>query len=295
MTDGKATTNLAAFSITVAAAPQSNRAPVISGTPPTSVSAGAAYSFVPTASDPDKNTLSFSVQNKPVWASFSLTTGSLTGTPTTAQAGSYANIVISVSDGKLSAALPAFAISVNAAANRAPTISGTPATAVTVGSAYSFQPTAADADGDTLTFSVQNKPGWATFSTQNGKLSGTPAAGDAGTDSNIIITVTDGKTSVALPAFTITVNQVSTGSVTLNWTPPNSNTDGSTLSNLAGFHIYYGTSAGSLSQTINESNPGLTSFTVTNLASGTWYFAITSYTSAGVESAQTQSVSTTIP
>ncbi len=95
-----------------------------------------------------------------------------------------------MSDGKLSTALPSFSIVV--APNRAPTISGTPATTVTVGQSYSFTPTAADADGQSLTFSIVNKPTWASFSTDNGRLSGTPAAADVGVHTGIVIRVSDG-------------------------------------------------------------------------------------------------------
>ncbi|WP_154724462.1 ImpA family metalloprotease [Thiothrix nivea] len=92
--------------------------------------------------------------------------------------------------------------------NHAPSISGTPGTSANVGGAYSFTPTASDMDaGDTLTFSITNKPTWATFDTTTGKLSGSPTAADASTTtSNIIISVTDNKSApVSLPAFSISV------------------------------------------------------------------------------------------
>jgi hypothetical protein len=64
--------------------------------------------------------------------------------------------------------------------NRAPVISGTPATSATVGKAYAFQPSASDPDGNTLTYSIVNRPGWATFSSSTGRLSGTPSSSVAG-------------------------------------------------------------------------------------------------------------------
>src|SRR6185312_11733418 len=124
---------------------------------------------------------------------------------------------------------------VTGSVNTAPTISGSPATSVNVGSAYSFTPTAADANNDPLSFSIQNKPSWATFSIASGQLSGTPTAAYAGTYANIVISVSDGTTSTALPAFSIAVNQTSSGTATVNWTPPLDNTDGTVLSNLAGY------------------------------------------------------------
>lgn len=294
VSDGKLTAALAAFSIEVTGA--ANIAPTITGTPPTTIAAGSAYSFTPTGADADKNTLSYSIQNKPSWATFSIASGMLSGTPTATQAGSYANIVISVSDGTASAALPAFTITVTASAptNSAPMISGTPATTVNVGDAYSFTPSASDADGDSLTFSIQNKPSWATFSTSTGKLSGTPAAGDAGTTSSIGIAVSDGKTSTALGAFSITVTQSASGSATLNWTPPTQNTDGTSLTDLAGYRIRYGTSSSNLDKSVELANPGLTSYVIENLTPGTWYFSIRVYTKSGTESSPTNVASKTV-
>ncbi|HKE94046.1 MAG TPA: putative Ig domain-containing protein, partial [Povalibacter sp.] len=278
--DGKASTSLPTFTITVNAAP--NTAPTISGSPATTVTANQAYSFQPSANDADGDSLGFSISNKPAWASFSTTTGALTGTPTAA--GTFSNIVITVSDGKASTSLPTFTITVNAAANRAPTISGTPTTSLNANSAYSFRPTAADADGDTLTFSIANKPSWATFSTSTGQLAGTPAAADVGSYANIVISVSDGKVTASLPAFTITVNQVSLGSASLSWSAPTQNTDGSTLTNLAGYRIVYGTSATALTQTLEVSNPSVTTYVIEGLAPATYYFAVRAYTSNGGES-----------
>ena len=107
-------------------------APQISGSPATSVIAGNGYSFTPTASDADNDTLSFSVTNLPDWASFDASTGALTGTPPPASIGSYPNISISVSDGQLSTALAPFAIQVIAPL----TLSGNPPTEVAVGTPY---------------------------------------------------------------------------------------------------------------------------------------------------------------
>lgn len=89
-----------------------NAAPQISGTPSTSVEAGSAYSFTPTASDPEGATLTYTISNRPSWASFIMSTGRLSGTPTAEHVGTSSNIVISVSDGELSASLPPFSIAV---------------------------------------------------------------------------------------------------------------------------------------------------------------------------------------
>jgi hypothetical protein len=91
-----------------------NRPPTISGTPATTATVGQPYLFQPVASDPDGQPLQFSITNKPVWGAFDVATGRLSGTPPTGSASTYAGIVIAVSDGQLSASLPAFSIVVSA-------------------------------------------------------------------------------------------------------------------------------------------------------------------------------------
>src|SRR4029077_15101773 len=197
---------LPAFGLAVTApAPTPPAPPTISGSPATSVVAGQHYSFTPTTTDPSAKPLTYSISNQPPWATFSATTGQLSGTPATANVGTYANILISVSDGISNAALPAFAIAVTTPPPMPPTISGSPATSVVAGQSYSFTPTTTDPSGRTLTFSISNKPSWATFNTATGQLSGTPAAANVGTYANILISVSDGISNAALPPFAIAV------------------------------------------------------------------------------------------
>ncbi|HEU0225980.1 MAG TPA: putative Ig domain-containing protein [Steroidobacteraceae bacterium] len=178
--------------------------------------------------------------------------------------------------------------------NQAPTISGSPPASLVVGQSYDFTPTASDPDGDALTFSIQNRPSWATFSTVNGRLSGTPGAGDVGTFSNVQITVSDGSAQASLGVFSIAVNQIANGSVTLSWIPPTTNEDGTTLTDLAGYRIYYGRSANALDQTITIGNAGTTRWVVENLSTATWYFAMTSYRTNGIESERTGTVASNV-
>lgn len=74
------------------------------------------------------------------------------------------------------------------------------------------------------------------------------------------------------------------GDATVTWTPPTQNTDGSALTNLAGYQIVYGTSAAALTQAIQVPSPSTTTYTVTNLPTGTWYFAVKAYNSANTYS-----------
>ena len=92
----------------------------------------------------------------------------------------------------------------------------------------------------------------------------------------------------------VTATTPTSGTATLDWMPPTENADGSVLTNLAGYTVYYGTSPSSLTQSLKVTNPGLSAYTVSNLPSGTWYFAVTSYSSTGVESSRSGIISTTI-
>ena len=85
-----------------------------------------------------------------------------------------------------------------------------------------------------------------------------------------------------------------TGTAQISWTPPTTTTDGSTLLNLAGYNIYYGTSPSALTQEIQVSTIGLSTYDVTGLGSGTWYFVVTSYTTDGTQSAPSNVVSQSI-
>ncbi len=73
---------------------------------------------------------------------------------------------------------------------------------------------------------------------------------------------------------------------TLEWMPPVTTTDGSTLTNLAGYRIYYGKDVTRLVQRIDVNNPGVATYVVEGLAPGTYYFAVTAINAHGAESAR---------
>lgn len=111
-----------------------NNPPVIVGNPPPAVVVGQNYSFTPVASDPDGDPLSFSIQNQPAWATFDSATGSLSGVAALGTEGTYANIVITVSDGSQSVSMSQFSIEVTQVALGSATLSWTAPTQNTDGS-----------------------------------------------------------------------------------------------------------------------------------------------------------------
>jgi len=88
--------------------------------------------------------------------------------------------------------------------------------------------------------------------------------------------------------------QTTCGGAQLSWTPPTTNTDGSALTNLAGFRVVYGQSATALAQTVQVANPGVSAYCITGLSAATWYFAVKAYTSTGAESVNSNVVSKVI-
>ena len=215
VSDGKLQSEIT-FSITVLATEPTNTAPVISGTP-TTAQANYPYSFIPTASDADGDSLRFSVSNLPSWAAFNTITGEVYGMPLEQSVGTYNDIVITVNDGKDTASMTV-SITVDAApiTNNPPEISGTPNNAV-VNTAYEFIPTTKDSDGDSLNFSVKNLPNWLSFDNKTGRLFGTPTKDNVATYSNIAISVSDGKAEATL-TIEITVEAINNLPVLLTTT-----------------------------------------------------------------------------
>jgi len=108
---------------------------------------------------------------------------------------------------------------------------------------------------------------------------------------------TPGKNRAWLAAFvlialTIFITGNAFSAVTLSWNAPNSNTDGTPLTDLSGYEIYYGTSSGNYAHSVNVGN--VRSYTFANLSAGTYYFVATAYNTSGVESAYSNEVIKTV-
>ena len=218
--------------------------------------------------------------------------------------------------------------------NTPPTISGTPTTSITAGESYVFQPIVNDDDGDTLTFAIANKPQWASFNTQTGELSGTaPSTAGTFANIRITVSDTQFGTSLAGFMITVVADESEQenlteggqgldpepapeeevaqeeapeeevvqeepvlGTATLSWVAPATRSDGSPLplSELAGFKIYTGTEAETLSLLVDISDISTTEYTVNDLEAGTHYYAVSAYNVHGTEGELSDVVSKTI-
>lgn len=161
------------------------------------------FSLSLSATDADSDPLTWSVSSVAQHGSASVSGGSVSYVPTANYHGSD-SFVVQVSDGSASATTT---VNVTVSpVNDLPAIFGVPTTSLDQDTAYNFTPKASDLDtGDVLTFSISNKPTWASFNTATGALTGTPAGADSGKTLGIVISVSDGTASASLPSFDIEV------------------------------------------------------------------------------------------
>lgn len=103
-------------------------------------------------------------------------------------------------------------------------------------------------------------------------------------DGTFIITCTDDVGGSVSDSVTVTVTVNNAGTASLSWTPPTKNTDGTDLTDLAGYYIHIGTSSGDYSSVIEVRQNDINSFLVEDLAEGTWYFALSAFDTSGNES-----------
>ena len=118
----------------------------------------------------------------------------------------------------------------------------------------------------------------------------TSAAGVATPSANTSMSRSVGNSSVTR----ISAEPVASGSATVSWEAPASNTNGSALTDLSGYRIYYGPSVGDLSNSVQIASVGIQTYVIENLQPGTWYFAIQALASDGTESALSEVVQKTI-
>ena len=207
ISDGHGGSATATVNVTVSAVLD---APVIAQGSSTviSTSEDVSKSLTLSATDVDSSILTWSMVSNPSHGSTSI---SGTGTSKSMSYKPAANYYgtdsfkVRVSDGGLTDT-----ITVNvtvASVNDNPLFSGSPLNIAEVGIHYNFTPSSSDIDGDTLIFTIDNKPSWTVFDTNNGSLTGVAALGDVGVYDNIIISTTDGVSTKSIPAFFIEVKK----------------------------------------------------------------------------------------
>ena len=180
-----------------------NQAPNITSTPITLATVNQPYAYNVDATDPDGDTLTYSLSTKPAGMTINSSTGLINWTP--ASTGDY-NVIVEVSDNgyPVLSTTQSFTIHVGEAPiNQAPVITSTPITTATVDQTYVYNVNATDPNGDTLTYSLTTKPAGMTIKSWNGLINWTPSATQIG-NNDVTVKVSDGDLTDT-QSFTITV------------------------------------------------------------------------------------------
>jgi len=98
----------------------------------------------------------------------------------------------------------------------------------------------------------------------------------------------------AAQSTTVSITPATTGTATLTWTAPTTNTNGTALTPLTGYTIYYGTAEDSMTHSVVVSGTATTTYEISGLAAGTWYFTIAADAADGTQSAMSNIESKTI-
>jgi hypothetical protein len=124
--------------------------------------------------------------------------------------------------------------------------------------------------------------------------SGTSSAGASSAATTPTTVADTGSTSGSSSSSTSPPASSSNSSITFSWVPPTENSNGSALTNLAGYKIHYGTASQDYTQVVAVNNPSLSRYVLDSLPNGIFYFAISAYNSAGVESTLSGEISATV-
>jgi len=180
-----------------------NHTPTITSTPDTTATINQTYAYNVDATDPDGDTLTYSLTTSPAGMTINSITGLINWTPTAT--GDY-DVTVEVSDNgsPVKSITQSFTIHVEEdqePTNQAPTITSTPDTTATVNQTYAYNVDATDPDGDTLTYSLTTSPAGMTINSWNGIINWTPTALG---DYDVTVKVSDGDL-IDNQSFTITV------------------------------------------------------------------------------------------
>jgi hypothetical protein len=174
---------------------------------------------------------------------------------------------------------------------------GAPPPSATVGTKYSFHPMVSPSSA-VVTFAISGQPPWIAFDGSTGALSGTPLAQDEGTTGHIVITARSDSYSTSMTPFTIRVNPATAptavAAAVLSWAAPTENADGSPITDLAGYRIYYGTSPTELTMSVDVAGARSTTYVLKGLDVGTYYFSVVAYNSVGLRSHYSSLASTVL-
>ena len=129
--------------------------------------------------------------------------------------------------------------------------------------------------------------GWS----NNTATSGTQPVGPLSSSQEFTITCVNSAGEISKSVLVTVEPNISVDTAELSWTPPTTNENGTSLTDLAGYTINYGTMESNLNQTITINNPGVNSYIIENLTASSYYFVVKAFDSSGNESNASGTVS----
>jgi len=167
---------------------------------------GEILQFTITASDPDGDALSYDAGNLPTGATFDKNTQTFQWTPGYDQAGSYQEVLFTVTDDGTPMASDFEKITITVGnVNRPPELASIGSWNVQEGQNLQLTITATDPDGDGLIYSASNLPGDAVFDPTAKTFTWTPGYDQAGSYQNVLFIVTDDGTPPLSASEPITI------------------------------------------------------------------------------------------
>src|SRR5262249_6635899 len=143
--------------------------------------AGRPFDYDVDATDPDGDAVTFSLPTHPAGMAIDAATGRISWTPAASDIGTH-TVTVRVEDGRGGFTEQQYVLKVTAAPpNRPPVFTSVPAVSANVNTAYTYQATATDPDGDPLTFSVVSGPTGLAVDATSGTVRWTPTASQVGT------------------------------------------------------------------------------------------------------------------
>ncbi|GAA6619287.1 putative Ig domain-containing protein [Scytonema sp. NUACC26] len=181
---------------------QLNQKPSIQSQPVTEIIGGQQYRYDVDATDPNSDVLTYKLLSSPVDTTIDSKTGLITWNTLTTNKGNH-TILVEANDSRGGVTTQQFALSViDAPPNRPPVFTSTPIVDAAINTNYTYQALAKDADNDTLTFSLVNKPEGMTVNPSTGVVSWTPNGNQLNTY-DVTLAVTDGKGGTAQQVFKV--------------------------------------------------------------------------------------------
>ncbi len=181
-----------------------NEAPQITSLPVTNADLQREYNYQVAAVDPNGDALRFSLNESPASMTIDPATGLIRWTPNASEDGVY-TVEVQVADSRLAVSTQRFSLTAQLAlANRSPVFTSLPVGLAEVGVGYPYAPTAVDADGDSLNFSLLSAPSGMSIASGSGLIQWVPTALQLG-NHQVVLQVSDARGGIARQAFTLLV------------------------------------------------------------------------------------------